>query len=117
MNRIKAARKAAGYTLKGLSDETACTIKPSRIANWESGTRQINVESAKVLGKILGVTPGYLMGIGESDSSVDASLDAMTQAQRDMYVLMVRISRLNDADAKAGLAILKAYLKSRLEQE
>ena len=57
------------------------------------------------------------MGIGESDSSVDASLDAMTQAQRDMYVLMVRISRLSDADAKAGLAILKAYLKSRLEQE
>lgn len=117
MNRIKAARKAAGYTLKGLSDETACAIKPSRIANWESGTRQINVESAKVLGKILGVTPGYLMGIGESGSVIDMSLDAMTQEQRDMYVLMLRISRLGDADAKAGIAILKAYLKSRLSPE
>ena len=117
MNRLKAARKAAGFTLKGLSEATACAIKPSRIANWESGTRQINVESAKVLGKILGVTPGYLMGIDESESVIDESLDAMTQAQREMYVLMLRISRLSDADSKAGLAILKAYLKSRLKPE
>ena len=57
------------------------------------------------------------MGIDESESVIDESLDAMTQAQREMYVLMLRISRLSDADSKAGLAILKAYLKSRLKPE
>lgn len=116
MNRLKAARKAAGFTLKGLSEATDCNIKPARIANWESGTRQINVDSAKCLGKILGVTAPYLMGMSEPDS-VTASLDAMTKEQREMYVSMVKISRLNDADSKAGLAIVQAYLKSRLTED
>jgi len=49
--------------------------------------------------------------------SVTASLDAMSKEQREMYVSMVKISRLNDADSKAGLAIVQAYLKSRLKED
>lgn len=57
--RIKLARNNNKLTRKHLSELTGFTS--SRIANWECGIRTPNWDSAKTLGKILGVNPTYLL--------------------------------------------------------
>lgn len=110
MNRIKALRQAAGLTLQQLSDATGGEIKSSRIANWEAGTRQINVASAEILARVLNVTAAYLMGLAP-DNAIDAGFAALTPAQKELYITMTEIARLPDDQAKIGKSILQAYLK------
>lgn len=58
--RIEARRKSLGYTRKALAELTL-DLKPTRINNWERGTRLPGPEEIKQLAKVLRVSPAYLM--------------------------------------------------------
>ncbi|HRD71273.1 MAG TPA: XRE family transcriptional regulator [Legionella sp.] len=62
--RINDARKAKGLTRQSLADLTD-DIKPSRINNWERGTRMPGPEEIKQLAKALEVSPAFLMGLSD----------------------------------------------------
>jgi transcriptional regulator with XRE-family HTH domain len=61
--RVRATREDRNWTQKKLSDETGGKLSPSRIANYEQGTRELGIQEAEILGKALHVQPGYLMGV------------------------------------------------------
>lgn len=58
--RIFQERQAKGLTRKALAELTD-DLKPSRINNWERGTRTPGPEEIKQLAEVLEVAPGYLM--------------------------------------------------------
>jgi transcriptional regulator with XRE-family HTH domain len=58
--RIRAAREAKKLTLGGVA-QLAKGISPSRLSNWEHGTRMIGVDEAKQLAPVLGTTAEYLL--------------------------------------------------------
>ncbi len=58
--RILEARKHKELTRKALAELTD-DLKPSRIANWESGLRTPGPSEVKQLAEALDVAPGYLM--------------------------------------------------------
>ncbi|HHT0594990.1 TPA: LexA family protein [Legionella anisa] len=62
--RINEARKAKGLTRQALADLTD-DIKPSRINNWEHGTRMPGPAEITQLAKALEVSPAFLMGLSE----------------------------------------------------
>lgn len=61
--RIRDLRIDRGWSQRELSDRTDNKLSPSRIANYEQGTRKLGVQEAEILGKALRVQPGYLMGV------------------------------------------------------
>lgn len=61
--RIRGCRIAAGLTQEALAQLTCNKLSPSRIANYEQGTRALDVEGALVLGEALGQPAGYLLGV------------------------------------------------------
>jgi transcriptional regulator with XRE-family HTH domain len=58
--RIRAAREAKNLTLHGVANLVE-GISPSRLSNWEHGTRMIGVDEAKKLAPALGTTAEYLL--------------------------------------------------------
>jgi len=58
--RIRAARKQSGLTIKALSDRTG-ELKPARISNWEQGLRTPRPREVNMIAEILGVSPAYLL--------------------------------------------------------
>jgi len=58
--RILEERKAKQLTRKALAELTD-DLKPSRIANWESGLRTPGLGEIKQLAEALDIAPGYLM--------------------------------------------------------
>ena len=58
--RIFQERQSKGLTRKALAELTD-DLKPSRINNWERGTRTPGPEDIKQLAEVLEVAPGYLM--------------------------------------------------------
>ena len=58
MTRLKNVRVAAGHTLVSLSVATGGKLKPSRIGNYDNGSRKISLEAAEILARALNVTTG-----------------------------------------------------------
>lgn len=71
--RLRAARKARGWTQRelamqtGWSDATEASeyrgFSPSRIGNFEQGTRRLGIEEAKAFERIFGQPAAYFLGI------------------------------------------------------
>lgn len=66
--RLKTARKQMGITVKELAAMTV-DLKPSRIANWEQGTRSPGPMEAKQLSQALNVAPAYLLCLTDDEDS------------------------------------------------
>ncbi|STX28449.1 phage repressor [Legionella beliardensis] len=58
-NRIAQARKVNGLTIKVLAEKTG--LGPTRIGNWEQGTRSPGPEEAKILSRALQVAASWLL--------------------------------------------------------
>lgn len=65
--RITEARNKAGYTIKQLAAKTV-DLSPSRISNWEQGTRKPGPAEVKQLAVLLNVSPAYLLCLVDDDS-------------------------------------------------
>ena len=61
--RIRDCRTAAELTQGELAQLTGNKLSSSRIANYEQGTRALDVESALILGEALRQPAGYLLGV------------------------------------------------------
>lgn len=61
-NRIATARKELRLTVRALAERTK-TLKPSRISNWENGTRTPGPEEAIQLAQALEISPAYLLAL------------------------------------------------------
>lgn len=59
--RLAEARDELGWSQARLSREVGGVFSPSRIANYEQGTRTLKQREAVILGKALGKDPAYLM--------------------------------------------------------
>lgn len=67
--RIAARRKELQMTQEELSKATNNKMTPTRIANYEQGSRELHILPAKILAQALKTNPSYLMGlIDEIDS-------------------------------------------------
>lgn len=62
-NRVRTTREKRNWTQKKLSEMTGGKLSPSRIANYEQGTRELGIQEAEILGKAMHVQPAFLMGI------------------------------------------------------
>ena len=58
--RLKAARKAAGMSQKAVGD--AAGLAQPYIAQLEAGDRTPSADTIRDLARVLGVSPGYLLG-------------------------------------------------------
>lgn len=76
--RIRAARKAKGWTLRELAAQTGEVLSPSRISNYEQGLRLLKAPDATILAKVLGVTAPHLQCLDTKPSKGD---DEMTPEQ------------------------------------
>jgi transcriptional regulator with XRE-family HTH domain len=69
--RIKAARHAKGFSLTELSEKTGRVLSPSRISNYEQGTRLCKAQDAAILAIPLEVSASHLQCLdirgGEDD--------------------------------------------------
>lgn len=65
--RIASARKAAGLTVKQLADRTR-SLKPTRISNWEQGSRTPGPGEVLQLAEVLNVDPAFLLCLSQVQS-------------------------------------------------
>jgi DNA-binding XRE family transcriptional regulator len=61
--RIKQSREALDMTQEQLAKATGNKLSATRIANYEQGTRELNVQPAIILGEALKQPSCYLMGL------------------------------------------------------
>lgn len=59
--RLKAARQDKKLTLEELSKKLGGFLKPSRLSNYEQGTRMMGVPESLALSSVLGVEASYLL--------------------------------------------------------
>lgn len=73
--RLRAARKAAGLTQEQaanhLASHTGEPCPPSRIGNWEQGTRLIGPAALQILAKLYGASPSSIYGFDDAPSKPD----------------------------------------------
>lgn len=59
--RLKVARQNMGWSLAGLSKKLGSLISPSRIGNYEQGTRAFGAKEALAFATVLKVEPSHLL--------------------------------------------------------
>lgn len=96
--RLAEARGEKGWSQARLSKEVGGVFSPSRIANYEQGTRLLKQREATILGKALGKDPAYLMCLdlgGEmTPQERDLLLGWRRLPERDRMDYLRRISAL-----------------------
>jgi transcriptional regulator with XRE-family HTH domain len=61
--RIRASREALDMTQEQLAKATGGKLSATRIANYEQGTRELNIQPAIILGEALRQPPAYIIGL------------------------------------------------------
>lgn len=112
--RLKEARRAKKLTLHGLSKVLRGALSPSRLGNYEQGTRAMGTEEALALAPVLDVEPGFLLcveGGGEmTKQELELLRDFRALPEKDRNEYQRRISVLAMAyrepvpDEKLGAA-------------
>lgn len=73
--RLKAARNAAGITQEEaaafLAKETGEACPPSRVGNWEQGTRLISPVALQILSRYYGASPSAIYGFSDAPRGSD----------------------------------------------
>tara|TARA_R110002073_G_scaffold76148_1_gene185282 strand:+ start:309 stop:665 length:357 start_codon:yes stop_codon:yes gene_type:complete len=107
--RLKKSRENAGLSLTGLSKKTGGEILPSRISNYEQGTRQLPVDVAASLSKHLGVSTSYLLGLDDEYSS---KIENLGENQKELFAILTQVSLKGNEEASKVYRMIKAYLDS-----
>lgn len=95
--RLKMARKAKGYTLHGLSAAVRGVLSPSRLGNYEQGTRAMGTEEALALAPALDVEPGFLLCVEGGGEMTKQELEllrdfrALPEKDRNAYVRRISV--------------------------
>jgi transcriptional regulator with XRE-family HTH domain len=99
--RLKAAREDKKLTLGELSKRLGGLLSPSRLSNYEQGTRMIGVKESIALAPILGVQPSHLLcvDIGEGEMTVQETellrnFRALPERDRNDYARRIGVLAL-----------------------
>jgi transcriptional regulator with XRE-family HTH domain len=109
--RLKSIRESQGLTLAALSKETGGALSTSRIANYESGIRELKVPQAIILAKALKTDAAFLLGLTNVAAEDWIEETDMSASKKELYVLMQQVARMQDTDVTQATAILKALIK------
>ena len=104
--RLQKARNDAGYSLTKMSAAMNGELAPSRISNYEQGTRMMTVPTAIAVSDLLGVSPAYLLVIDESLSP----FDRLNKSQMELWQLMLKISAREENEVARISRMIKSYL-------
>lgn len=114
--RIKDSRKKLGLSIKDLAEATG-KLKASRISNWEQGTRAPGINEAKLLAKVLHVTPAYLLCLIDEPQDTDGTLPNAVPLISDKHFTDIKDpTDLFDA-LPEGLTYLPIAIKDNLNLE
>lgn len=109
--RLKSLRESQGLTLAALSKETGGSLSTSRIANYESGIRELKVPQAIILAKALKTDAAFLLGLSNVSAETWIEEAELSDSKKELYVLMQQVARMQDTDVTQATAILKALIK------
>ena len=109
--RLKSLRESQGLTLAALSKETGGALSTSRIANYESGIREIKVPQAIILAKALKTDAAFLLGLSNVAAETWIEEAELSASKKELYVLMQQVARMQDTEVTQATAILKALIK------
>ena len=109
--RLKSLRENQGLTLAALSKETGGSLSTSRIANYESGIRELKVPQAIILAKALKTDAAFLLGLSNVSAETWIEEAELSASKKELYVLMQQVARMQDTDVTQATAILKALIK------
>jgi len=107
--RLKNARLSSGFTLASLAAATNGKLSTSRIANYESGVRELRVDQAKILAAALGTTASYLLSIDDASTGGKN----LSEAQIELINVIEGVAQMSDLDARQITSMLKAYLQHK----
>ncbi|WP_154946119.1 LexA family protein [Klebsiella grimontii] len=96
--RIKALRESKGYSQAQLA-KLCGWAAPSRLGNYELGTRKVSADDALTLGLVLGVSPSLIL-FGEDNGPVYKKYDypVFSHVQAGMFSTEVRSFTKKDAE-------------------
>lgn len=118
MNRIKAARKAAGMSQKYVA--MTLGVKGPSVSNWESGKTMPTPDNLSALAKLFGVTVDYLLGRDTTQALVVDVSGSMKQGKSETAAIiesiMAKLAQLDDADQKIAEEHID-FLLSRKKEE
>jgi transcriptional regulator with XRE-family HTH domain len=90
--RLRAARKAKNLTLAQLSVKVGGLLSPSRISNYEQGTRKLGPQEALALAPHLGVEPSHLLCVDVEEGDLTSqeqellrNFRALPEKERNAY--------------------------------
>ena len=89
MNRIKAARKAAGMSQKYVA--MTLGVKGPSVSNWESGKTMPTPDNLSALAKLFGVTVDYLLGRDTTQALVVDVSGSMKQGKSETAAIIESI--------------------------
>lgn len=96
--RIKSLRESKGYSQAQLA-KLCGWAAPSRLGNYELGTRKVSADDALTLGQVLGVPPSLIL-FGEDSGPVYKKYDypVFSRVQAGMFSTEVRSFTRKDAE-------------------
>jgi transcriptional regulator with XRE-family HTH domain len=108
--RLKAAREAKGMTLQELSKRVGNLLSPSRLSNYEQGTRMLGVREALALHSVLGVQPSHLL-------CVDVIEDDMTPQELELLRNFRALPEKDRNDYSRRIGVLALAYKEPVPDE
>lgn len=104
--RIREAREDKGWSLARLSTEIAGVLSPSRISNYEQGTRLPGPREILILSKALGKDPAYLMCLEGGEMTLEerellVSWRTLPESERMAYLRRIQTLALMYRDPVA----------------
>lgn len=108
--RLKVAREAKGWTLYELSKRLGGILSPSRLGNYEQGTRMIGVRESLALHGVLGVQPAHLL-------CVDVGEGEMTQQEIELLRNFRALPERDRADYARRIEVLAMAYREPVPDE
>lgn len=108
--RLKAAREDKGWTLGELSKRLGNILSPSRLSNYEQGTRMIGVREALALHSVLGVQPSHLL-------CVDIEEGEMTPQEMELLRNFRALPEKDRADYARRIGVLALAYREPVPDE
>jgi transcriptional regulator with XRE-family HTH domain len=101
-NRLRGARKHAGYTQKYLAQRIGA--KHNSVSNWENGLNMPDPVTIEAICKVLGVTPNYLL-MGDELGAADSIGEKLNFLEMEL----LRKYRSLDKSARGAVNALLGY--------
>jgi transcriptional regulator with XRE-family HTH domain len=81
--RIRSSRIGKGWSRRELAEATQ-SLSISRIGNYEQGLREVGIQEARILEKVMDVPAAYLLGVvSEEEAAILSALRLINKTRID----------------------------------